>query len=326
MSDLLNWLLEGDPWVKYRTMLDILELPENDQSVLESKERILTDPRIINIFNQLYDWPSTPLNSHKSAGHPIHKLSFLADIGLTIEDEPIKRITDQILRYQSEEGSFQVLMNIPKHFGGTGENQLAWALCDSPLILYSLIRFGLHDHPQVKRSVKFLISQIQESGYPCKVSKELGNFRGPGKKSDPCPYANLLMLKVFSAIQEGKNSKECQMAIDVQLDLLQNSLEKHPYMFYTGTDFRKLKAPFIWYDLLHVLDVLSGFDEVIQNKNFIGMVDLLRAKSTDNLRYVPESIWKAWSDFEFGQKKQPSQWLTFMVLRILKRVNIFNNK
>ena len=30
-------------------------------------------------------------------------------------------------------------------------------------------------------------------------------------------------------------------------------------MFFMGTDFRKLKVPLVWYDLLHVLDVLSSF-------------------------------------------------------------------
>ena len=35
-------------------------------------------------------------------------------------------------------------------------------------------------------------------------------------------------------------------------------------MFYMGTDFSKLKVPLVWYDLLHVLEVitqLSGFSE-----------------------------------------------------------------
>lgn len=320
MENLVKWLLDGDPWVKYRTMIDLVELPENDKNVVAYKQQMIKSPLLQDIFTQLYDWPSVPLNSHKSAGHPLHKLSFLADIGLTLKDEPVKRIVDQILKYQSEEGAFQVLMNIPKHFGGTGENQLAWALCDAPLILYALIRFGLHDHPQVLQSLRFLTGQIQEQGYPCRVSKELGKFRGPGKKSDPCPYANLLMLKVFSALPETMHSSaECVAAIETQLDLWVNSLEKHPYMFYAGNDFRKLKVPFIWYDLLHVVEVLSHFEQARGNRHFMEMIELLKSKSTAD-RYIPESTWKAWSEFGLGQKKEPSPWLTFLVLRIFKRL------
>jgi len=320
MDNLINWLLEGEPWVKYRTQIDILGLPENDIDVLKSKKEILNSAQIQNLIKQVYDLPIKPINSHKSAEHPIHKLSFLADIGLTINDEPIKGITQNILQYQSDEGAFLVTMNIPKQFGGTGENQFAWALCDAPLILYSLIKFGLKDHYQIEKSLKFLSGLISENGYSCKVSKELGKFRGPGKKSDPCSYSNLLMLKIYSCLPDEFN-QERQKAIDCQLDLWKNSLTKHPYMFFTGKDFRKLKAPFIWYDILHVLDVLSQFKHLKTNDNVIEMFELVKSKQDNQNRYISESIWKPWIDFDFGQKKQPSRWLSFLATRISKRLN-----
>ncbi len=320
MDNLINWLLDGEPWVRYRTQIDLLGLSENDKEVVESKLQIMENHQIQNIINQACDVPVKPINSHKSAEHPIHKLSFLSDIGLTINDEPIKKITDRILQYQSDEGAFLVTMNIPKHFGGTGENQLAWALCDAPLILYSLIKFGLQNHPQIEKSVNFLVDLISDNGYPCKVSKELGKFRGPGKKTDPCPYSNLLMLKIFSCLPD-KYSKECSIAIDCQLDLWENSLIKHPYMFYAGTDFRKLKAPFVWYDILHVLDVLTQFKHLQKNTIVLQMAELLRSKQDNQNKYTPESIWKSWVDFDFGQKKQPSPWVTFLATRLLKRLN-----
>ena len=36
--------------------------------------------------------------------------------------------------------------------------------------------------------------------------------------------------------------------------------------------------------------------------------------------FVPESVWKAWSDWSFGQKKEPSPWLTLRVLEIANRL------
>lgn len=320
MDTVINWLLEGEPWVKYRTQVDILGLSENNKDVLESKSQLLENQQIQNIINQSYDLSVMSINSHKSAEHPIHKLSFLADVGLTIDDEPIKRITDRILQFQSDECAFLVTMNIPRHFGGTGENQLAWALCDAPLILYSLIKFGLKNNSQVEKSINFLVNLISDNGYPCKVSKELGKFRGPGKKSDPCPYSNLLMLKIFSCLPD-EYLKERDVAIACQLDLWENSLTKHPYMFYAGTDFRKLKAPFIWYDILHVLDVLTQFKHLHTNKTILEMMELIQSKQDSQNKYTPESIWKSWADFDFGQKKQPSRWLTFLATRIVNRLN-----
>lgn len=87
-----------------------------------------------------------------------------------------------------------------------------------------------------------------------------------------------------------------------------------------GTDFRKLKVPLFWYDILHVLEVLSQFKQAKHDGRFKQMVKLVKNKAGDG-RYVPESIWTAWKDWDFGQKKNPSRGLTLHVQRILRQVN-----
>jgi len=148
----------------------------------------------------------------------------------------------------------------------------------------------------------------------------LGKFRGPGRKDDPCPYATLVMLKMLSQLDEWKDSKEARVGAECLLNLWKKSKELHPYMFYMGTDFRKAKAPFIWYDILHVLDVLSQFEWLRNDKRIKEMVETVKSKANSEGKYSPESEWKAWKGWDFGQKKQPSRWLTFLVLRILKRI------
>ena len=49
--------------------------------------------------------------------------------------------------------------------------------------------------------------------------------------------------------------------------------EKKYYLFGMGTDFSKLKYPFIWYDILHVVDVLSRFPFVHADPRFQEMVE-----------------------------------------------------
>ncbi len=87
-----------------------------------------------------------------------------------------------------------------------------------------------------------------------------------------------------------------------------------------GTDFRKLKAPLVWYDLLHILDVLSRFPWLKKDPRLLEMVDLLKSKADRQGCFTVESMSTAWKDWEFGQKKEPSRWLTFLAWRILKRV------
>jgi hypothetical protein len=294
---------------------------ESDPFVIRDYAAMIEDPRIVGLLDALQEWPGQVLKRHNDAKLLLHKLSFLADIGLKADLEPVKEITDKIFKYKSKEGPFEVVLNIPTHFGGSGKDALSWIMCDAPNILYALVKFGFERDHNVDQALKFLILKARKNGWGCTASDSLGaKFHGPGKKEDPCPYANLLMLKVLAQTKTWKYSAECHNGTEVLLDLWENSNHKHPFLFKMGTDFRKLKAPLIWYDLLHVADVLSQFEWVRKDHRFLDMINILSAKADQNLQFTPESVWMAWKDWDFGQKKLPSRWLTFLVLRILKRV------
>jgi len=310
----------GQPWVVYRTLLDLEGLGENDHAVKKARAEMLSHPLIQDIIDELQDWPGIVLNSHKSAGQLYHKLSFLADLGITAEDKGMKKVVTKIKASVSKEGLFQLPTQIPEHFGGSGKEELAWALCDAPITLYSLSRLGLKDDPDVRRGLGFLLGLVRGNGWPCKVSENLGNFRGPGKKDDPCPYVNLIMLKLIALFDEHMDGIEARAGVESLLSLWDVSLERHPYMFFMGTDFRKLKAPFIWYDILHVADVLSQYPYARRDSRLRDMMDVIHSKADENCRYTPESVWTAWKGWDFAQKKEPSPWLTFLVFRIDNRL------
>jgi hypothetical protein len=313
------WLLNGEAWVQYRTRLDLLGQNEEDPQVVEARKFMLADPLVKDLVGELAIWPGKVISSHKSAGQPFHKLTFLADLGLKADDPGVGTIIERILQHQSPEGPFQLSSNIPVHYGGTGQDTWAWALCDAPLIVYALAKFGLQHHPSVERAVVYLASLVRENGWPCAVSKELGKFRGPGRKDDPCPFATLVMLKALSVVDAWRDGPEAHKGAETLLSLWHHSLTQHPYIFYMGTDFRKLKVPFVWYDLMHVLDVLSQFTWLEGDPRLQEMLALLVGKADPDAYFSLESAWAAWKEWEFGQKKQPSRWLTLAAWRIFSR-------
>ena len=306
----IEWLLEGEPWIEYRTRRDLLGQSETDPQVQAARKAMLVNARIRNLVSELAGWPGTVISSHKSAGQPFHRLTFLADLGLVVNDPGVDTIAARILEHQSFEGPFPLPMNIPTHFGGTGQDQWAWALCDAPLIVYAMEKFGLMNDPRVKKAIEYLAGLVRENGWPCVVSKELGKFRGPGRKDDPCPFATLAMLKAMSVNEELRDSPACHTGAETLLRLWTESNTQHPYMFFMGTDFRKLKVPFVWYDLMHVLKILTQFSWLKNDARLLEMLALLKAKADQHGCCTLESIWTAWKDWEFGQKKSPSRWLT----------------
>lgn len=319
MNEIINWLLQSEPWIEYCTRLDLLNQSKNDKEVIHANDKMISHPQIRLLLSELTQWSEEVVTNHKNAGLLLHKLAFIAEVGLTIEKPEIREIVDKIMKHKTREGVVQVQLNIPEHFGGTGQNSWAWSLCDAPLVLYSLIRLGLGGDSTVNQGLNFLRDLIRENGWPCSVSPELGKFRGPGRKDDPCPYATLLMLKVLFQINDFKESHEAHIGAECLLNLWARSKETHPYMFYMGTDFRKLKAPLIWYDIVHVADTLTQFEWLKNDTRLKEMIDIIKSKANEDDSFTPESEWKAWKGWDFGQKKKPSQWLTFLILRIIKR-------
>ncbi|MFC2123749.1 hypothetical protein ACFLU5_02970 [Bacteroidota bacterium] len=320
MEDTINWLLDSDPWVRYRTRIDLLGLKQDHPEVIRDYHEMINHAYITRLLNDIKDWPGKILKRHNDASLSLHKLAFLADIGVRSDEPELAQIINKILTDPSEEGPFPVIMNIPTHFGGSGKDEKNWILCDTPSIQYALIQFGLEEELSVLKAMDHMVGLGKNNGWPCSASSSLGTkFRGPGKKDDPCPYATLIMVKTLAVSSKWKDSQATRYGIETLLNLWQHSYEKSPYLFRMGNDFRKLKAPLIWYDLLHLSEVLSQFDWIYNDPRFLEMINLLTTKADENNRYYADSVWMAWKDWDFGQKKQPSPWITFLVARILKR-------
>jgi len=315
--DIVNWLLEGDSFVQYAVRKNILRQNKNELSELKSS--VLSDIRIQKYLIDIADFNATLVTNHKNPDLPIHKLLFLLEVGLDTDVPQINMAIQRILKNKDANGIPKSMTNIPKHFGGSGEDTLAWSLCDAPLMLYALQKAGIDYDIQVKVGVEHMIDLHRDNGFPCVVSEELGKFRGPGRKDDCCPYATLIILKLLSIIPEYQNSELANANINVLLDLWERSKEQHPYLFYMGTDFRKLKAPTLWYDIVSVTDCLSHFESARKDKRFGEMIDILETKANSKYQFIPEAVYLKCKEWDFGQKKQPSQWLTYLCIRILER-------
>jgi hypothetical protein len=321
MKSNIDFLLDSDePWTVYNTLTELLMIPKENERALKARSDMLSHPMILSLLDELKGWPGKVISSHKSAGQLYHKLSFLAYIGLKVTDEAVFSIVQRILKYQSAEGIIRLPVVVPVHFGGSGREETAWALCDAPLILYSIGMMGMKYQEGVKKAVEYLIGLSRENGWPCAVSDELGRFRGPGRKEDPCLYATLLMLKLISLYDDLKESNEAYYGTECLLDLFHNSRTLHPYMFYAGTDFRKLKVPNIWYDILHTAYILSQFTHTHTDSRFKEMLGLINSKADKDGLFTPESEWRAWSAMGLGSKKRPSPWLTYQVYSINNRI------
>jgi len=294
---------------------------DDSREVLKTYKLLISHPQIQGLLDALQEWPGPALKSHKKAGHLLHKLVILSDLGLKPNHPQVRAIVEKVKKNHSAEGPFQIVVNLPIHFGGSGIDKLSWMLCDAGSTLYALANFGETEDPKVIQAADYLAGLCRENGgWPCAATADLGKFKGPGRREDPCPYANLLMVKALLPFGE-RYASEIRMGAEVILDLWNRRRETKPFLFAMGSGFEKLKAPMIWYDIVHVLDVLSKVPEARTQPEVQQMSEIIRAKAGPDGCYQPESIWMNWRGWDFGQKREPSQWLTFLILRMLNRIN-----
>lgn len=92
----IDWLLSEDDWVAYRTRLDLRHKVLEEKSDTEIRKRILTKPLFENLLADLKAWPGTMLKRHNASTQLIHKLAFLADVGIKHTDANILSVIDKI--------------------------------------------------------------------------------------------------------------------------------------------------------------------------------------------------------------------------------------
>ena len=161
---------------------------------------------------------------------------------------------------------------------------------------------------------------VKGNGWHCAAAPELGKFKGPGRREDPCPIVNVYALKALAQVPELLDSPAARTGAEMLLWHWEHQGERKLFLFGIGTDFRKLKYPFVWYDILHVTDVLSRFPFVHADPRFREMVEAILAQADENGRYTAASMYRAWKGWSFADKKNPSPWLTLLVRRVQKRM------
>ncbi len=115
-----------------------------------------------------------------------------------------------------------------------------------------------------------------------------------------------VLAEASVADPDHRSAKE--IGIETLLDLWGRRASVRPYLFATGSGFRKLKLPMVWYDILNVVDTLSAYRTAVTDSRFHEMWQIILSKRSEH-GFVPESIYLKSKDWDFGQKTEPSELL-----------------
>lgn len=306
--EVINWLIEGPNWLKYAVEKQILYNNPNPSLAIQA----IQDPQIQTLLKVLKSsdkgFDTVPAGKASYTREVFWYLFFLADIGFTARDLDLEDEFKKIMSLEDDQHRFVLSKEMkPDYF------------CISSILLSAMVRMS----PKIKKQLiphmhAIVDSQRLDGGWHCARSRAVGQ-----KLQDTvsCPMDNLNVLLLMSQYEEFKNDGRLNGAIDLLLKHWEKKDEKwRPYGFGVGTDFTRLKYPAVKYGILRVLDLLSLFPYAARNSNFNGMLNCVREKSNRG-KYYAESVMNSFAEFDFGQKKEPSRWITFLVERIERRIS-----
>jgi hypothetical protein len=194
------------------------------------------------------------------------------------------------------------------------------AECFTGILTQSLAKLGYVSDPRLNKAYQWLIPRGRlDGGFWCKRTGQ------PGGRREKEPSCALGTLYVLGALIENPQLKKSRTT-SKSAEFLLKCWEHRGKIKYAGHDsqigkgWEKLQYPFTDYRILRYLDTLSQVESIRGDRRMIKMLDLLLKKRDKEGRFYAESVHKVWSDFDFGQKKLPSRWITLMVYRIVKRM------
>jgi hypothetical protein len=323
-ADPINWLLEKEnPSVRYFTLTDILDRPEDDPEVQQAKREIMRAGMVPDILLKqrepayLQAYPRFYTYKYKGL---VWQLIILAELGAEA-DAQIREQCEYMFAHSQEIEQGGFAMNTSAKRGGGRITEVIPCLTGN--MVWSLIHFGYLDDPRLQKGIGWLTEYLRlNDGIENNPQVPPYDRYEPCWGKHTCHMGVVKALKAFSAIPEERRTQAVRDTIDqaAEFMLIHHIYKRsHDLNRNSKPGWLKFGFPLMYQtDVLEILDILSALG--IRDSRMNEALDLVVSGQDDMGRwrigntYISDKIL-----IPFGQKDEQSKWLTLRALRILKR-------
>lgn len=306
---LYEWLMSGDPSIRFQTSKDLLE---------GKKE----DIRLHRMYIELEGWGKQLLDLQDADGtwgksfvtpeftSTIWSLTILRRIGLERDNQrAIKSATLLLDGLQSDGG---IKFNIHEHS----------EVCISALVLAASSYFRNNDKRREAIFEYLIESQMDDKGWNCRWQEDATHSSF---------HTTLLVLE---ALREYSRVKKEQLSLinDLMSEgneflLIHNLFLSHKTGEIVDASMLEMVYPEHWrYDVLSALDYFQSINHPYDAR-FNSAIDLIKLRENDGYWFL-DTVYEGEKYFEFEKTGEASRWITLKVMRVLKwwlKVSKFKN-
>lgn len=306
-----EWLLGADPWTAYATRTRLLGEPGGEEARRAAASATLADPRVKALVAEASEYFPRLATRHTDSKLSHYKMRMLADFGLRIEDGLGGLV--EAAKARTKDGLYAIRQNIPMKGFDPAEEWNALP-CDNPVVLYALLALGDASPGTAAQVERLKEAWSAGAGWFCGLPFVAGQFK---REQAGCPMAGLAALEVFSLEGPGADGPWVRNAFAALEHHYR--LGKSIYYFGRGKKFFAFKYPYVWYNALYVADVLVRFPFARGHEMTRRLVDWIRSGADAEGRYAATSVFLENKDWDFGNKKAPSPWITYLCHSVLDR-------
>jgi len=325
--DPTEWLLSSpQPEVKYLTLRDLLDRPEDDPELVACKKQAHSSGYIDLILSNMDPtgyWNEPGAGYYPKYTSTVWSIALLAQLGASIEaDERVAKACAYILdNGLTRQGQFSV-NGLPSGTADCLHGNMCWALLamdcrDERLVgayewmARSLTGEGVAPMGQKDAEVRYYAGKCGP------------NFACGSNNKQPCAWGAAKVMLAFSVLPLEMRTPLINRAILQGVDFL-FSVDPAEATYPSGWSAKpsgnwwKFGFPLYYItDLLQIVEALVALgyahDPRLQNA-----VELIRQKQDEQGRWNLEYDYsgKTWGDY--GKKGEPNPWVTIRALRVLK--------
>ncbi len=338
----IQWLTGKDnPSVRYHTLIHLLDYPPDHPDVLESRNLVTSDQKVVRILEKQN--PEGHWESFSEPYKPKYKSSYwqvmiLGMLGLERTNPGVKKAVEHVFQFQHQEGGFAEYgeEGARRRYPYIKERTLArreephsedqWIqekihefqlACLTGNVCLALIRLGYASDRRVKKALKWLVDvQNEDGGWLCP-------YWGAHKNDKHgCFMGTITPLDAFSELPPEHRTLEMTKSIEAGVEfLLMHRLFKadHHGFKIIKKSWLDLGFPQFFYDILRGLSVVCKLGYADDARIDDALKVLLDKQQADGRWFLDSSpIGRMQTNLE--KKGAPSKWVTLEALRVVKSV------
>lgn len=304
-TDIIDWLLEADePSVRYRTLTELLDRAADEAEVTSARNAIAESADAQRIFKKMHPdgyWLQRKSSTKEWIGDGVEYgsfatthfvLSYLSELGFTVEDARVAQAADRYLDLQQADGDFWLHIS-----------------CLYSYNIRTFIRLGLRDDARVQRTIDLMLdTERADGGYLCDMHE--GKYKTRTVKS--CVRGSAKALMAFAELPEYREHPRCLALAEYFLErggAFKNGKPDEP----VSDDAVRTSYPIIW--RTSITEILYGLAKMGygQDARLARAWETLEKKRNSQGRYCMD--WTTSSALlKAGKPGEANKWITLYAL------------